>query len=293
MGNGEWVIALHPSPITHYPSPDLTRPVLRQYEPSTISLVLASFERSGLIPRPDEISGLKPLRTRWQHTGFEGGLGYNYAPALFRIPMLQARQIECTRGNRRLFHDLSFRLEAKQALRIRGENGTGKTSLLRMAAGLSPVEGGEILWNDARIAQLGEDYRRDLLFLGHVNGLKDDLSAVENLQHSLALAGTRAGAAELRTALAEQGLAVVADIPVKLLSQGQKRRAALVRLDFSADKPLWILDEPFSALDAASVARIEKVIVEHLHLGGMVLFTTHHEVELAGAQLQSVELGVC
>ena len=207
--------------------------------------------------------------------------------------MLQARQIECTRGNRRLFRDLSFRLEAKRALRVRGENGTGKTSLLRMAAGLSPIEGGEILWNGTRIAQLGEDYLRDLVFLGHANALKDDLSAVENLQHALALAGMRVGPAELRTALAEQGLAAVADIPVKLLSQGQKRRAALVRLDFSANRPLWILDEPFSAVDAASVARVEKAIVEHLQVGGMVLFTTHHEVELAGAQVQSVELGVC
>jgi heme exporter protein A len=206
--------------------------------------------------------------------------------------MLQARQIECTRGNRRLFQDLSFRLEAKQALRVRGENGSGKTSLLRMVAGLSPVEAGEILWNQARVAALGEDYRRDLLFLGHANGLKDDLTAVENLQHALALAGTRAGADELRAALAEQGLAAVADLPVKLLSQGQKRRVALVRLGFSADKPLWVLDEPFSALDAASIGRIEKVVASHLQRGGMALFTTHQEVELAGAQVQSVELGV-
>jgi heme exporter protein A len=205
--------------------------------------------------------------------------------------MLQARQIECTRGNRRLFHDLSFRLEAKQALRIGGENGSGKTSLLRMAAGLSPAGAGEILWNEARIGALGEDYRRDLLFLGHANGLKDDLTPVENLRHALALAGARAGGGELRAALAEQGLGAVADLPVRLLSQGQKRRVALVRLAFSADKPLWILDEPFSALDAVSTGRVEKSVVSHLLRGGMVLFTTHQEVELAGAHLRSVELG--
>jgi len=206
--------------------------------------------------------------------------------------MLQARQIECIRGNRCLFRNLSFRLEAKRALRVGGENGSGKTSLLRMVAGLSPVEAGEILWNEARIAELGEDYRRDLLFLGHANGLKDDLTAVENLHHALALAGTEAGVEELRTALAEQGLEAVAELPVKLLSQGQKRRVALVRLDFSADKPLWILDEPFSALDAASTGRVEKAVVSHLHRHGMVLFTTHQEVELVGAQVQSIELGV-
>ena len=206
--------------------------------------------------------------------------------------MLQARQIECIRGNRRLFRNLSFRLEAKRALRVGGENGSGKTSLLRMVAGLSPVEAGEIRWNDGRIADLGEDYRRHVVFLGHANGLKDDLTPIENLQHALALAGTGAGSGELRTALAEQGLGAVADLPVKVLSQGQKRRVALVRLAFSADKPLWILDEPFSALDPASIGRIEKAIVAHLHRGGLVLFTTHQEVELAGAQAQSVELGV-
>jgi len=206
--------------------------------------------------------------------------------------MLQARQIQCIRGNRCLFRNLSFRLEAKRALRIGGENGSGKTSLLRMVAGLSPVETGEILWNEARIAALGEDYRRDLLFLGHANGLKDDLTAVENLHHALALAGTRTGVEELRAALAEQGLGAVAELPAKLLSQGQKRRVALVRLGFSADKPLWILDEPFSALDAASTGRTEKAIMSHLHRGGMVLFTTHQEVKLSGVQVQSVELGV-
>ncbi|MEO8165761.1 MAG: cytochrome c biogenesis heme-transporting ATPase CcmA [Betaproteobacteria bacterium] len=206
--------------------------------------------------------------------------------------MLQARQIECTRGERRLFHDLSFRLEARQALRVRGENGSGKTSLLRMVAGLSPVEAGEIVWNDERIAAAGEEYRRGLVFLGHANGLKDDLTAAENLHHALALAGVHAPRAALHAALAEQGLAAVTDLPVKLLSQGQRRRVALVRLAFSADKPLWILDEPFSALDAASIGRIGKVVVTHLQGGGMVLFTTHQEVELAGADVRSIALGV-
>jgi heme exporter protein A len=205
--------------------------------------------------------------------------------------MLQARQIECTRGNRRLFHDLSFRLEAKQALRVGGENGSGKTSLLRMLAGLSPVEAGEILWNGGRAAALGEDYRRNLVFLGHANGLKDDLTPIENLRYALALAGTEAGDPALRAALAEQGLAAVADLPARLLSQGQKRRVALCRLGFSADQPLWVLDEPFAALDAASVVRVAAVVVDHLRRGGMAIFTTHQEVEFAGAQVRSLELG--
>jgi len=206
--------------------------------------------------------------------------------------MLQARQIECTRGDRRLFHDLSFRLEARQALRVGGENGSGKTSLLRMLAGLSPVEAGEILWNAGRIAALGEDYRRNLVFLGHSNGLKDDLTAVENLRYALALAGLDAGDVALRVALGAQGLASVADLPARLLSQGQKRRVALCRLGFSADKPLWVLDEPFAALDAASVARVAAVVVAHLRAGGMAIFTTHQEVELTGVQVCALELGV-
>ena len=206
--------------------------------------------------------------------------------------MLQACEIECVRGNRRLFRNLSFRLGANQALRVGGENGSGKTSLLRMVAGLSPVESGEILWKDARIATSGEDFRRDLLFLGHANGLKDDLTPIENLRHALALAGMNVGPPALRSALAEQGLAGVADLPVKFLSQGQKRRVALARLWFSAGKPLWVLDEPFAALDSASVQRIASVVVGHVRGGGMTIFTTHQEIGLAGAQVQSIELGV-
>jgi len=206
--------------------------------------------------------------------------------------MLEASQIECVRGSRRLFRDLSFRLEAHQALRVRGENGSGKTSLLRIVAGLSPAESGSVSWNDGNIHTLGEDYLRDLLFLGHSNGLKDDLSPVENLRYALALAGVDASEPELRETLAEQGLDLIADLPVKLLSQGQKRRVALTRLSFSAEKPLWILDEPFTALDAASVERLARTIAKQLHRGGMVMFTTHQEVALPGTTMRTLELGV-
>ena len=206
--------------------------------------------------------------------------------------MLEASQIECVRGNRRLFRDLSFRLEAHHALRVRGENGSGKTSLLRIVAGLSPAESGRVSWNDGSIRALGEDYFRDLLFLGHSNGLKDDLSAIENLRYALALAGVVADEPALRETLAGQGLAAIADLPVKLLSQGQKRRVALARLSFCAEKPLWILDEPFIALDAASVERLARTITQQLQRGGMVMFTTHQEVELPGTTMRTLELGV-
>jgi len=205
--------------------------------------------------------------------------------------MLAASQIECVRGNRRLFRDLSFRLEAHQALRVRGENGSGKTSLLRIVAGLSPPESGRVSWNDSDIHALGEDYLRDLLFLGHSNGLKDDLSPVENLRYALALAGVVANEPDLRESLAEQGLDAIADLPVNLLSQGQKRRVALTRLSFSAEKPLWILDEPFTALDAAAVERLARTITKQSHRGGMVMFTTHQEVALPGTSMRTLELG--
>jgi heme exporter protein A len=205
--------------------------------------------------------------------------------------MLEASQIECVRGSRRLFRDLSFRLEANQALRVRGENGSGKTSLLRIVAGLSPAESGSVSWNDGNIRALGEDYLRDLLFLGHSNGLKDDLSPIENLRYALVLAGVGVDEPALRAALTEQALAAVADLPVKLLSQGQKRRVALTRLSFSAEKPLWILDEPFTALDAASVERLARTITKQLQRGGMVMFTTHQEVALPGTTMRTLELG--
>ena len=205
--------------------------------------------------------------------------------------MLEVSHIECVRGSRRLFSDLSFRIEAHQALRVRGENGSGKTSLLRIVAGLSPAESGSVSWNESSIRALGEDYLRDLLFLGHSNGLKDDLSPVENLRYALVLAGVGATEPALRSALADQGLAAIANLPVKLLSQGQKRRVALARLSFSAQKPLWILDEPFIALDAASVERLTSTITRQLQRGGMVMFTTHQEVELPGMAMRTLELG--
>jgi len=209
----------------------------------------------------------------------------------FQRFMLEASQIECIRGSRRLFRNLSFRLEAHQALRVQGENGSGKTSLLRILAGLSPADSGSVAWRGKGIRALGEDYRRELLFLGHGNGLKDDLTPVENLRHALVLAGVAVEVAAIGRALAEQGLGASAGLPVQLLSQGQKRRVALARLAFSTVQTLWILDEPFAALDAASVRRLTDVIAAQLSRGGMVVLTTHQEVELPGAAMSTLELG--
>ena len=205
--------------------------------------------------------------------------------------MLEVTQITCVRGSRRLFDNLSFQLGPRQALRILGENGSGKTSLLRIVAGLAPAESGDIAWSGKPVAALGEEYRRQLAFLGHANALKDDLTPLENLKLALALAGIGTKGNSLRDALERQGLDAAADLPVKVLSQGQKRRAALARLEFCAEKILWVLDEPFAALDAAAVARLAATLAKQLQRGGMVLFTTHQEVELPGAMVRSMQLG--
>ncbi len=205
--------------------------------------------------------------------------------------MLEASQIECVRGNRRLFNKLSFQLDARQAMRIRGENGSGKTSLLRMIAGLSPCESGQLAWRGKAIAKTSEDYRREMLYIGHANALQDDLSALENLRHLQALAGLSPSDDSLAQALDELGLEKVKHLPARLLSQGQKRKVALAGLKFSGRRMLWILDEPFAALDTVSMARVAGTLAAHVRDGGMVIFTTHQDVELAGVVPRSVDLG--
>jgi heme exporter protein A len=205
--------------------------------------------------------------------------------------MLLASQIECVRGNRRLFSKLSFQLDARQAMRIRGENGSGKTSLLRMIAGLSPCESGNLAWRGKAIAKTSEDYRREMLYIGHANALQDDLSALENLRHLQALAGLSPSEDGLAEALDELGLNRVHHLPARLLSQGQKRKVALAGLKFSGRRELWILDEPFAALDTFSMARVAGTVAKHVRDGGLVVFTTHQDVDLAGVVPQSVDLG--
>ena len=205
--------------------------------------------------------------------------------------MLEASQIECVRGNRRLFSNLSFQVDARQAMRIRGENGSGKTSLLRMIAGLSPCESGELTWRGGDIAKTSEDYRREMLYIGHANALQDDLSALENLRHGQALAGLSPSDDGLVEALGELGLDEVRHLPARLLSQGQKRKAALAGLKFSGRRVLWILDEPFTALDTGSMARVAATVGSHVRGGGLLIFTTHQDVELPGVAPRSVDLG--
>ncbi len=205
--------------------------------------------------------------------------------------MLSANDLECVRGERRLFSGLNFAMQPGTLLAVRGVNGSGKTSLLRMMCGLLTPAAGTLNWNDREIGKAGEEFRSNLLYLGHLNGLKDELNAAENLRLSLHIAGIAVDEAQAVAALDWSGLRERRHQPCGTLSQGQRRRVALARLKLSQSRPLWILDEPFTALDVASVERTRDLIVDHLAGGGMVALTTHQEVPITAPTTLPIELG--
>ena len=199
--------------------------------------------------------------------------------------MLQAIALSCTRGERALFAGLGLELAAGQCLHVAGNNGAGKTSLLRILAGLLMPTDGEVLWKGVDITRSREEFGADLAFVGHLNGIKDELSAIENLRFAAALRGADSSPAAALAALDRLGLADHADVVTRHLSQGQKRRVALARLCAPAAAPLWILDEPFNALDAGAVSTLHDLIDGHLAGGGMVVLTAHQSVRMpAGAR---------
>lgn len=197
--------------------------------------------------------------------------------------MLQAAGLHCERGGRALFRDLSFEVHGGTLLRIAGANGSGKTSLLRILCGLLAPTGGEVRWKGETIRRLREEYSRELVHVGHAAGLKDELTAAENLAFTCALAGVVASATQVREALARLGIGE--EKAVKQLSQGQRRRAALARLALSAQVPLWLLDEPFAALDSDAILIVKRLISDQAGRGGAVVFTTHQDPGLAGARV--------
>ena len=194
--------------------------------------------------------------------------------------MLEAAGLDCVRQGRALFRALSFSLKPGERLRIAGANGSGKTSLLRILCGLLAPNAGEVRWRGEKIASLKEEYSRYLVYLGHAPAVKDDFTPAENLEISCKLAGLTVKA---DAALAHLG--VPADVPVRKLSQGQRRRAALARLVVSAQIPLWLLDEPYAALDTQAASTVDALIAEHAARGGAVIFTTHQETGAAAARV--------
>ena len=197
--------------------------------------------------------------------------------------MLEASNLECIRGERRLFAGVGFRLEGGELLFVQGQNGCGKTSLLRMLCGFSAPAAGEIRWRDRRIDKLGEDFRRELLYLGHLNAIKEELTPLENLLAGARLAEEDLDEGRALDALEMVGLAGREELACRYLSQGQKRRVALARL-VNDRHALWILDEPYVALDTTAVELVAGLIGAHLQRGGLAVLTTHQTVEVrAGA----------
>lgn len=184
---------------------------------------------------------------------------------------LAARDLACRRGDRLLFRGLNFSLAGGRIVWLRGPNGSGKTSLLRLLAGLATPAAG-------RIAHAPQPAR---VYIGHANALKDDLTVTESLRFLSRLHGCDSAAPALEAALQCFGLASRRDAPVRTLSQGQRRRVALARLCLSPTDALWLLDEPYDALDADGVAALNALLSEHARRGGGVLLTSHLPLTLS------------
>lgn len=194
--------------------------------------------------------------------------------------MLELRAVSCMRGGRVLFDNLNCQVAPGQLLRVRGANGSGKTSLLRSVCGLLAPAQGQILWRGHRLADLAEEFGRQLVYIGHAAALKDDLSALENLQAACLLGGLSVTPQAAIAALGQAGLPGRAGVVARHLSQGQRRRVALARLVLARSAPLWVLDEPFNALDDAAGEWLCGLIADQLGRGGVVVLTSHQDVGL-------------
>jgi heme exporter protein A len=188
---------------------------------------------------------------------------------------LELHDLQCVRGERVLFSGVSASVRAGQMLRVQGENGAGKTSLLRIVCGLATPDHGEVRWQGRGIARLREEFNLQLVYLGHSPALKDELSALENLQASGGLAGLACSEHEAANALAQAGLRGRERLPARVLSQGQRKRVGIARLALSTAAALWVLDEPFNALDESACAWLQGLIGAQLGRGGVVVLTSH------------------
>jgi heme exporter protein A len=209
----------------------------------------------------------------------------------FSVPvgqlLLQAQSLSCIRQDRVLFEQLSLQVHAGELLQVAGKNGAGKSSLLRLLAGLAAPDEGQLLYCQQPVADVASDYAANLCYIGHQSGIHEQLTAVENLAFWRA-------AAELAPAddfalLATLGLAGLEDIPCRMLSAGQQRRVSLARLWFSHSQ-LWILDEPFTALDQSAIAMLQQFFLQHLTCGGAIILTTHQPLSMVYDGLNTVEL---
>jgi heme exporter protein A len=204
-------------------------------------------------------------------------------------PHLEAVALACERDWRVLFEHLELQLGAGDMLQISGPNGSGKTSLLRLLAGLMQPSAGQVLFDGVALTERHQALAAQLLWIGHAAGIKDLLSAEENLAWLCAL-HRPASREAIWTALAAVGLRGFEDVPCHSLSAGQQRRVALARL-YLDNPPLWILDEPFTALDKQGVAQLEQHLAQHCEQGGMVVLTTHHSLSCKPGGYRELDLG--
>lgn len=205
------------------------------------------------------------------------------------IPLLQADGLACERDWRMLFEHLDLQLHAGDMLQISGPNGSGKTSLLRLLSGLMQPTAGRVLINGQPLSEQRVELARNLLWIGHAAGIKDLLTPVENLSWLCAL-HRPAESPAIWQALQSVGLRGFEDVPCHTLSAGQQRRVALARL-YLDSPPIWILDEPFTALDKQGVAQLEAHLAEHCERGGMIVLTTHHTLSRTPAGYRDIDLG--
>jgi len=203
--------------------------------------------------------------------------------------MLEVLKLGCIRGDRRLFSDLSFSAGAGELIELRGPNGSGKTSLLRILCGLSSPAAGQVRWNGKNIRSLAEEYFRDVAYLAHQNAVKDELSALENLCIASGVAGNPLNKAQAQQVLERIGLKDRQHLPARVLSAGQRRRLALTRL-LTSKATLWILDEVLTSLDDAAVRLSRDFIGDHIKNGGMAIVATHQDLNLSVERMQRIQL---
>lgn len=205
------------------------------------------------------------------------------------LPTLSLVDLSCRRGDRVLFKGVNLEVRPGCAVWLRGRNGRGKTSLLRLACGLAVPESGSVLWDGVAVRRAA-GYAERRLYIGHANALKEDLTVTESLRFLAHLHGRPHDAQSLEAALARVGMASRRDAPVRTLSQGQRRRAALARLALERQAALWILDEPYDALDSDGLQVINELLHAHLARGGSVLLTSHQHPGAAAPAVTEFDL---
>jgi heme exporter protein A len=203
--------------------------------------------------------------------------------------MLEVINLTCVRGTRRLFKELSFSAESGELVELRGPNGSGKTSLLRILCGLAMPAAGEVRWNGTGIRSLGEEYCGAVAYLGHQNAVKDELTAIENLRISSAVCGYALDKKEAQEILKRVGLTQQQNLPARVLSAGQRRRLAMTRL-LTSKARLWILDEVLTSLDDTAMNLSREFISEHLKQDGIAIVATHQDLSLAAPRFQRLQL---